>query len=444
MVMAFIGGNVNYFKVSGQLTSAVLSLSLFLSAPVQAKLVIHEWGTFTSLVGSNGQAQNGMYHEDEVLPDFVHNFGDLPKNSRGSRVSVMAWAPPADSSQPPPQPVQPPLPPHCTAHLKVPCEFLYNQTITQKMETPVVYFYSDVEQKVSFDVSFPGGIISQSYPAATYQEPKAIPGVELKNGLANYEVNILKTQKAEPPFVEPTNIYSHARNVASDLIQVGQETEKFIFYRGLGEFKTKLEVTSQNENMSIRNTGTKKIPAVFLVYTNENGEGSIIPLGRIKALGQIHLNAQAINKFKASLKKHFNFLSVARLQLLTSLTKAGLFHDEALAMINTWENGYFKTPGLRILYVLNSDEVEKILPVHITPQPDQLKRVFVGRIEVLLDQAEQSLLEKIIVEGVKYDVAQLGRMAQPILLRVQELASSQEILTTQLSQIINELMAHAL
>ena len=36
----------------------------------------HEWGTFTSLVGSNGVTQNGMYHEDEHLPDFVHSFGE--------------------------------------------------------------------------------------------------------------------------------------------------------------------------------------------------------------------------------------------------------------------------------------------------------------------------------------------------------------------------------
>ena len=35
----------------------------------------HEWGTFTSLLGSNGKTQNGMYHEDERLPAFVHGFG---------------------------------------------------------------------------------------------------------------------------------------------------------------------------------------------------------------------------------------------------------------------------------------------------------------------------------------------------------------------------------
>lgn len=439
MVSAKIGGKVNCFKVSGQVSRAVVSVSLLLSVQAQAKLVVHEWGTFTSLVGSNGQAQNGMYHEDEALPNFVHNFGDSQPILQKSQVNLFAWAPPQD----PPAPMPPPNTPRCSGRPKVPCEFLVGQRITQKMETPVVYFYSDVSRQVSFDVSFPGGIISQSYPAASRLEPRAIPGVELKNGFANYVVNILKNTTAVPPFVEPSNIYSHARNVASDLIQVGHETEKFIFYRGLGEFNTELEVISKNENLQIRNIGIKNIPAVFLVYTNGQGQGNILSLGRIKALDKIHLNTQTIAKFKANLKTHSAFLSEARLDLLNSLTKAGLFHDEALAMLNTWQNGYFKTAGLRILYVLNSQEVEKILPVRISPEPDQFSRVFVGRIEILLDQVEQIILEKIVAEGAQYDVSQLGRMAQPILLRVQELARTKQILTSELAQVIDELIARA-
>jgi hypothetical protein len=52
-----------------------LLMTLALSCVAQADLKVHEWGTFTSLVGSNGVPQHGMYHEDERLPDFVHDFG---------------------------------------------------------------------------------------------------------------------------------------------------------------------------------------------------------------------------------------------------------------------------------------------------------------------------------------------------------------------------------
>jgi len=137
-----------------------------------------------------------MYQEDEPLPDFVHNFEEA------SSIGLFAAAPP-----PWPPRLRDPEDPRCSGHPKVPCQFLSSQMITQKMETPVVYSYSDQPRRVNFDVLFPGGIISQSYPAP--------PGSTL-----------------QPPPVEPGNIYAHARHVANDRIRVGGEIEKFIFSHG--------------------------------------------------------------------------------------------------------------------------------------------------------------------------------------------------------------------
>ena len=36
-------------------------------------LVVHEWGTFLSMNGSDGLALDGMYHEEHALPAFVHS-----------------------------------------------------------------------------------------------------------------------------------------------------------------------------------------------------------------------------------------------------------------------------------------------------------------------------------------------------------------------------------
>ncbi len=168
-----------------------------LALRAQADFKVHEWGTFTSLVSSDGEAQSGMYYEDEPLPDFVHNFGDKIAFPEMASLNLLTSVPRILSLLPLQTP--PIEPPHCPGSPKVPCEFLLEQRITQKMETPVVYFYSDTEQKVSFDVSFPGGIISQSYPAATFSRPEAIPGVEFKNGFAHYEVNVLRSSDKAPP-----------------------------------------------------------------------------------------------------------------------------------------------------------------------------------------------------------------------------------------------------
>ena len=35
-------------------------------------LVVHEWGTFLAMNGSDGVTLDGMYHEEHALPGFVH------------------------------------------------------------------------------------------------------------------------------------------------------------------------------------------------------------------------------------------------------------------------------------------------------------------------------------------------------------------------------------
>ncbi len=36
----------------------------------------HEWGTFTTVQGSDGSAPGGLMHADRDLPEFVRDIGD--------------------------------------------------------------------------------------------------------------------------------------------------------------------------------------------------------------------------------------------------------------------------------------------------------------------------------------------------------------------------------
>ena len=38
----------------------------------ESDLIVHEWGTFLSMQGSDGMSLEGMYHEEHALPEFVH------------------------------------------------------------------------------------------------------------------------------------------------------------------------------------------------------------------------------------------------------------------------------------------------------------------------------------------------------------------------------------
>jgi len=96
--------------------------------------VVHEWGTFTSVQGADGVLLPWNPLETTQLPRFVH---DWNKPGLGRR--------PAGALN------------HETKSLFV---------TLQRMETPVIYFYSDHEHTVDVTVRFPQGLITEWYPQA--------------------------------------------------------------------------------------------------------------------------------------------------------------------------------------------------------------------------------------------------------------------------------------
>ena len=73
--------------------------------------------------------------------------------------------------------------------------------------------------------------------------------------------------------------------------------------------------------------------------------------------------------------------------------KAGLFGPEADALLTTWQVSYFKSPGLRLVYLCPAAEVEAMLPLQISV-PCNLTRVMIGRIEIVTP-AQREVLARI-------------------------------------------------
>ena len=376
-------------------------------AASSSELVVHEWGTFTSLQGSNGEAQEGMYHEDEPLPSFVH--GRDPLNERPAPVPF------------PTRPRPPGRPCHgkCFEFAPTPDNGF---TVTQKMETPVLYFYSPTEQHVRVDVGFPLGIISQYYPKPVEFSPAIGSVRSISGGSVRFEVDLVKGQ-LPVPYASPRSVYLPARKVASNFLHSGSENENLIFYRGLGNFTTGFQATSQGGGLTLVNNDVEKIRAAFLVNVTADG-GSIQPLGEIPASGgRIAVSAQKILELRNSTMATRYFLRLAERQLTASLRASGLFADESEAMTNTWKTGYFLTPGLRVLYILSRQETDQILPISVQPQPKELVRTLVGRVEVLLDTDEAALVQRVRAERERFQPLDLGRFEESKLRRLLQLES---------------------
>lgn len=377
-----------------------------LTAQTASAYEAHEWGTFTSLVGSNGITQNGMYHEDEPLPAFVHPFGVVQRD----------------------------LPPPFIPRPRPPCrnkgcfgdEFFDQNVITQKMETPVIYFYTDRQVTVDVNVRFPEGVVTETYPAPVETSPRAGSIREAANGNTTFRVDVLTSKNDTLPHVEAGNIYGHARRVDANTVRSGRELEKFIFYRGIGRFQPRLGIGSRDGALGIDVRRTVDRPqAIFLVHVDEKGDGQMRHVGLYYGQGEV--SAEEINALSThTLSRQPGVLRGGEMNqaMIGSLVKAGLRQDEATAMIDTWENGYLKVPGLRLLYVLPRGEVDEILPLTLTPAADKLARVFVGRIEVLLDTEEQRIVDRVVTEGDSFEPASLGRFAEPMLRRALEVYSA--------------------
>src|SRR5262249_2960164 len=94
-------------------------------SPRQDRFVAHEWGTFTSVLTADGKAQlwDPLSGPSE-LPSFVYRSSEASRCFKSGTLALV------------------------------------------RMETPVVYFYSDRKMSASVNVDFPKGCITEWYPLA--------------------------------------------------------------------------------------------------------------------------------------------------------------------------------------------------------------------------------------------------------------------------------------
>jgi hypothetical protein len=86
-------------------------------------------------------------------------------------------------------------------------------------------------------------------------------------------------------------------------------------------------------------------------------------------------------------------LAKLRGEMRKQLIADGLFPDEAEAMLKTWELAYFKSPGLRVFYLLPQQWTDAVLPLSCSLLAD-VSRTMIGRVE-LVTPKQRALLKKI-------------------------------------------------
>ena len=132
-----------------------------------------------------------------------------------------------------------------------------------------MYFYTDRDRTVSVRVRFPKGIMTDWYPEASRPPTQELRWDELR---------ILAKERPALKEERDTKRYFAAREVDAVSVQATdsnrkKENEKFLFYRGVGDFEMPFVVRALgNGKFTVKNTGKRSIPGQFLVHVEDRKE----------------------------------------------------------------------------------------------------------------------------------------------------------------------------
>jgi hypothetical protein len=123
-------------------------------------------------------------------------------------------------------------------------------------------------------------------------------------------------------------------------------------------------------------------------------------------------------------------------EMADTMVAEGLYRKEALAMIETWRDSWFEE-GTRIFYIAPRPLVDSVLPLTIKPVPTEIKRVFVGRVEVL-SPFTREMLTTALSSGDIAVLEKFGRFLQPFSAQIHGVVTSRRasaLLSTKYSEI---------
>jgi len=388
-------------------------------AASQDRLVVHEWGTFTSLQDEQGSSIGGINTDDEPVPEFVHRISSWlvipPTRALGGKGKGM---------------------PGC------------HPDVTMRLETPVIYFHPEPGWKprpVDVHVALSQGWLTEYYPDAIFRAP----GLDEKNakrvvtnapgarrdwaafghlprtaGELSWKGLTLGGKSEGPTTSENVWLAPRAVDAAAVKNSAG-EAEKFLFYRGAAHLDGPISVARKGGTLEIHDQHGQismidapenlRIHAAWLVDVNAAGECAFRALGEIK-WGVPHFRASTAAEFA---KGDFRPENLAALKsgMREEIVREGLFPDEADALLNTWTVSYFKSPGLRLFYICPHCDIESVLRLDV-PAANHVTRVMIGRIELVTPE-QRALLAKLATdpeEEQRRDYLALGRFRNALLL----------------------------
>jgi hypothetical protein len=330
-------------------------------------LTVHEWGTFTAIAGEDGRAVEWTpLSGPPDLPQFVEHISDI--------------------------------------------NFKVGLRGTIRMETPVLYFYSPRDVAVSARVAFSKGLITEWYPHADRVQPSgdlhntSLSHLQTDGSIRWSNVTVSPNLAGQFPREATSNRYYAARDTSSSPLRVetsaGEQREKFIFYRGVSASSLPLSARLNSEGkLVVKNLVEEEVPATILFERRGERVG-------YRSTGaftdQTILDPPVLTGNVDTLYG----------DLEETLVGQGLYRDEAHAMVETWKDSWFEE-GSRLIYIVPRGFIDHVLPLTLYPEPGQIVRVFVGRLEIVTPTTANAV-KTAIARNDRVVLSKYGRFLGPI------------------------------
>jgi hypothetical protein len=260
-------------------------------------------------------------------------------------------------------------------------------------------------------VRFPRGLVTEWYPRAAVTPATTVtvtdaaftaPGFVSSATWSRVTV-VPGGSEPFPTEAKPSHYYAARRTDAATL-RVGNQTEKFLFYRGVATVKLPLSATVSPDGIAhVSRDGAQPL-------------GTLVRFDRRD--GRLGFEVRTVTGSRTSLSTPplTGSLDALTTRLEAILTGAGLYPREARAMVETWRDSWFEE-GTRLLYILPRADVDALLPLEIKPQPAETARVFVGRME-LITPATTADVKRALETRDRASLMKYGRFLLPIAQRV--------------------------
>ena len=349
--------------------TTLLILGLVAQCPASDRVVVHEWGTFTSLQDEQGASLGRINTDDKPVPPFVHQIAKTLLFPPTSAFTTDAKGAPEG-----------------------------DPVVAMRLETPVLYFHLPANQTgpitLDVNVAFRGGWLTQFFPDARatidgINRADFMPPLTAKTiGRLSWHALVLNsTRGLLPQSNDP--VWTAPRAVSSVPVSAGNEREHFLFYRGVGHIDAPLRVVraENGQTLQVHDAEGLTVGQIWLVDIRADGSLAFRTVLEETPTGETTIPAQ----FASSDYSREN-LAILRATLHRALVANGLFADEAEALLNTWERSYFQNPGQRLFFIVPQTLTDAVLPLNLSV-PADVTRVMVGRIE-LITPAQRALLRR--------------------------------------------------